>query len=455
MTLISNGPAPSLAVDTQEKSFKPESPPLNEQESHRFKESLDKAISRDSQLSEKSKKNDKTSPVNDRDEVHRRPGDSVKKLIQGDKKLLSAGKKNHGNSTEIISEESEEKDENSESSSQLKLLHGNSLKKETEIQRVDKKEMSVKSIKKSTGRKLKNEDLPTSPDETAVAASALIEIEAEESPENRIPSHERTGNEDAVLVPFSRGNESDIQAGTPLIDSSDRSTSQSGKIRSSNKKKGRDEQILRVIDTRNHDKNDKIRNNFVSKTSGISENIEQAGRESNQIILGEQNGERTAADEIKSFESRFNENKEVLLARELKESGNDQIVKKASFILKDGNQGEIKLILKPESLGQVKIQLNMNENDLVGKIIVENSRVRQIFENNLNDLSKSFEEAGISSSSIEVSVGDGSKGDADQNRSNQNDQPFFSSRLKTLDNAVPFMGRNNSGPDHQLVNLVV
>jgi flagellar hook-length control protein FliK len=139
----------------------------------------------------------------------------------------------------------------------------------------------------------------------------------------------------------------------------------------------------------------------------------------------------------------------------LKESGNEQIVKKASILLKDNNQGEIKLILKPESLGRVKIQLNMNENHLVGKIIVENSRVGQIFENNLNNLAKSFEEAGISSSSIEVSVGDGNKENANQNKSSQNDLPFYSDRLKTLDEAVPSSGRYGTENNRQLVNLVV
>ena len=220
-------------------------------------------------------------------------------------------------------------------------------------------------------------------------------------------------------------------------------------------KKVKEGQVLTVLDMRSENKSEAARSNFVSKTSAITENLEQTNKESNQIILGEQNIDKMATEEVKSFQSRFSENKDVLLARELKDSGNDQIVKKASFILKDNNQGEIKLILKPESLGRVKIQLNMNENNLVGKIIVENSRVGQIFENNLNDLSKSLEEAGFSSSSIDVSVGDGNKKNGNEERTFQNDQPFFSSRLKTLDEAVPAAGRYGSDNNHQLVNLVV
>ncbi len=94
----------------------------------------------------------------------------------------------------------------------------------------------------------------------------------------------------------------------------------------------------------------------------------------------------------------------------------------------------------------------MNENNLVGKIIVENSRVGQIFENNLNNLSKSFEEAGYSGISIEVSLGDDQKQNADQNKSNQ---PYFSEGLKAFDNAVPSVDTYGLNENNQFVNLVV
>ncbi len=461
MTLVANGPAPSFAVDAREKSYKSESPPINDVERNRFKESLDKAIAKDERKPADKVSNSQKEPVA---EVQKQSDDTAKVAVEEKKNQFSDSKKIIRNKTRKISTEKTEAvidrgSENQDLASLIKRAGDTNLK--TEIS--DKSSLSVKTERKGTSLKkgdnlslIKSGDASEeTSDETELSEFALIngDVRASESEEPLIGQNLENGSA-AVLIPFPGNGETEILSGAETIKSSETVKSGSLKVESGSSKKGKDEQTLTVIDVRSG-KSENIKSDIVTKTAAVSENIEQTAKESNQIVLGEQNVERATPDDLKSFESRFNNNKEVVLARELKDSGNEQIVKKASFILKDSNQGEIKLILKPESLGRVKIHLNMSENHLVGKIIVENSRVGQLFENNLSDLSRSFEEAGISSSSIEVSVGDGNKENGDQNQSFQNDQPFFSDRLKTLDEAVPATGRYTSESGHQRINLVV
>ena len=89
----------------------------------------------------------------------------------------------------------------------------------------------------------------------------------------------------------------------------------------------------------------------------------------------------------------------------LRESGNTSIVKNANIILKENNEGEIKLLMKPENLGYVRIKLMLSDSHIVGRIIVDNYSIKEVFENNLDNLIKNFKENGYSSAMIDVSVG--------------------------------------------------
>ncbi len=82
-----------------------------------------------------------------------------------------------------------------------------------------------------------------------------------------------------------------------------------------------------------------------------------------------------------------------------------EIVQQSRIILKDGGKGEIKLILKPESLGRVRIRINIQDNSIEGKILVENSTVRELFEGNLEHLKNALRSEGFDTAALEVAVG--------------------------------------------------
>jgi flagellar hook-length control protein FliK len=121
---------------------------------------------------------------------------------------------------------------------------------------------------------------------------------------------------------------------------------------------------------------------------------------------------------------------EEILAGELRGGLGDDIVRQASIILKDGGAGLIRLTLKPESLGNVKIRLEMAENKIAGRIIVESNEALRAFEREMQSLEQAFKDSGFNGASIEMSVGSDNGGNQGNRQGKGDDaSPFFSERL--------------------------
>jgi len=114
-----------------------------------------------------------------------------------------------------------------------------------------------------------------------------------------------------------------------------------------------------------------------------------------------------------SWESKAGQAFEDILARELHQNLNNDIVRHASVILRDSSEGTIRLALKPESLGNVKIRLEMAENKITGRIVVETEETLHAFEKEITSLEKAFLESGFEGASLEMSLADHGGG-ADQ-----------------------------------------
>lgn len=94
------------------------------------------------------------------------------------------------------------------------------------------------------------------------------------------------------------------------------------------------------------------------------------------------------------------------LSRDVRESIGPDIVRSARIVLRNNDSGEIRLSLHPEELGRVRIRLQMQDNTLMGRIVVDNAAVREVFEQNLPQLLRSFQESGWNTGSLDVSVSD-------------------------------------------------
>ena len=105
-----------------------------------------------------------------------------------------------------------------------------------------------------------------------------------------------------------------------------------------------------------------------------------------------------------SWEVRAGHAFEDILARELHQNFNNDIVRHASVMLRESGEGIIKLALKPESLGNVKIRLEMTENKITGIIIVESEEALRAFEREISSLEKAFRDSGYDGANLEMSL---------------------------------------------------
>lgn len=152
--------------------------------------------------------------------------------------------------------------------------------------------------------------------------------------------------------------------------------------------------------------------NLVSDMGSHSTNGERVSTESESstqlnlsLNLGEKmsevlNGSGTEKTSGKSGETMsFSQ----VLAEQLYQA-NEDLVQAGKIILRNNNEGTIRLSLQPENLGKVKIFLEMKAGKkLSGKITVDTKEALSAFQENLSDLVASFKESGFEMSGFELS----------------------------------------------------
>lgn len=92
-----------------------------------------------------------------------------------------------------------------------------------------------------------------------------------------------------------------------------------------------------------------------------------------------------------------------MLSQELKNNAAD-FVKTGQIVLKNNNEGLIRLTLHPESLGSVKISLELSgDHKISGKIVVSSQEAYDAFNENLDGLSDAFVQGGFESAGFDLS----------------------------------------------------
>ncbi|WP_461247670.1 flagellar hook-length control protein FliK [Treponema sp. R6D11] len=116
---------------------------------------------------------------------------------------------------------------------------------------------------------------------------------------------------------------------------------------------------------------------------------------------------------------------ENMLARELHQNFNGDIVRHASMALRDGGAGTIKIALHPETLGHVKIHLEMTENKITGRIVVESEEALNAFRKELSALEQAFKDSGYANADLNLSL----TADGSSEQGQNFDESSFSSRM--------------------------
>jgi flagellar hook-length control protein FliK len=90
--------------------------------------------------------------------------------------------------------------------------------------------------------------------------------------------------------------------------------------------------------------------------------------------------------------------------RSMEESVVNQLAERLNTAVRSGTS-EVRLTLRPESLGQVQLKIQMDGDIVMAKINVENQQVRQIIESNLQALRNALQEHNLQAGDFDVDVG--------------------------------------------------
>lgn len=118
---------------------------------------------------------------------------------------------------------------------------------------------------------------------------------------------------------------------------------------------------------------------------------------------------------------------QLVVPQQFYEQLHGEFLDRAKLILKDGG-GEMRLTIRPQNLGSLRLSVTLEERVLKGQIVVDNETVKSIVESQLDSLLRSFREGGFDPLELKVSVAgeDGHRGSQQQGNSSrhQKEQDF-------------------------------
>jgi len=120
----------------------------------------------------------------------------------------------------------------------------------------------------------------------------------------------------------------------------------------------------------------------------------------------------------------------------------------------------IKIALHPETLGNVKIRLEMTENKITGHIIVESSEALRAFERELPVLEKAFQDSGFRETNLDMFLAQDNS-NFNQNRRQDEDFLLFPSEVagsryeSETDRTVAISELISSGTERIAINMLI
>lgn len=224
----------------------------------------------------------------------------------------------------------------------------------------------------------------------------------------------------------------------------------SGKHNSAAKKISSDkERKITVTDLRSQGQDGEVaasNDKKLSAKSGLKTEIRYDGKNAAEMTMNladgiQQNLTSSNAQTASASSSTF----QAMLSNQLQNNAAD-FVKAGNIVLKDNDAGQIKLILNPESLGNVKIDLEISDKTLTGRITVASREAFNAFKESSESLRQAFINSGFENAGFELAMaGNGSFG-GNLNGREQNDagKAFAAGKAYAEDTVYADYGADNN-----------
>lgn len=155
--------------------------------------------------------------------------------------------------------------------------------------------------------------------------------------------------------------------------------------------------VISVIDERTVTSEGKEQGNFVTSITQTGDNSAQMS-----MNLAPNTQQNIQFDGIVNQAATQKTDFSSMLSSEIQNNAYE-FVKAGSMVLKDNKSGTINLILHPDELGSVKIQLELSDKLIAGKIVVATKEAYEAFNSSLNSLKEAFNASGFESSNFDLS----------------------------------------------------
>ncbi|MBQ7904205.1 MAG: flagellar hook-length control protein FliK [Spirochaetaceae bacterium] len=155
--------------------------------------------------------------------------------------------------------------------------------------------------------------------------------------------------------------------------------------------------VISVIDERTVTSEGKEQGNFVTSITQTGDNSAQMS-----MNLAPNAQQNIQFDGIVNQGATQKTDFSSMLSSEIQNNAYE-FVKAGSMVLKDNNSGTINLILHPDELGSVKIQLELSDKLIAGKIVVATKEAYEAFNSSMNALKEAFNASGFESSNFDLS----------------------------------------------------
>lgn len=155
--------------------------------------------------------------------------------------------------------------------------------------------------------------------------------------------------------------------------------------------------VISVIDERTVTSEGKEQGNFVTSITQTGDNSAQMS-----MNLAPNTQQNIQFDGIVNQAATQKTDFSSMLSSEIQNNAYE-FVKAGSMVLKDNKSGTINLILHPDELGSVKIQLELSDKLIAGKIVVATKEAYEAFNSSMNALKEAFNASGFESSNFDLS----------------------------------------------------